>query len=103
MIHPGDGTYIDVLPSSTQPRLIVPTVQRVYAVGEPPQDKICFFRGLKNVVVLPAVGAYLQISCALLSTYRRLQVTVLWLHVLLEATWMGELLGDQVPRMLTIL
>lgn len=37
VIHPGD-------------------VQRVFAVGEPPKDKICFFRGLKNVVVLPAVG-----------------------------------------------
>jgi RNA-dependent RNA polymerase len=33
------------------------SVQRVYAVGEPPKDKLCFFRGLKNVVVLPAVGA----------------------------------------------
>jgi hypothetical protein len=31
-------------------------VQRVNAVGKPPDDKICFFRGLKNVVVLPAVG-----------------------------------------------
>ncbi|KAI0253582.1 RNA dependent RNA polymerase-domain-containing protein [Lactifluus subvellereus] len=37
VIHPGD-------------------VQRVYAVGKPPDDKICFFRGLKNVVVLPAIG-----------------------------------------------
>ncbi|KAI0284855.1 RNA dependent RNA polymerase-domain-containing protein, partial [Russula brevipes] len=37
VIHPGD-------------------VQRVYAVGEPPEGKLCFFRGLKNVVVLPAVG-----------------------------------------------
>ncbi|KAI0306233.1 RNA dependent RNA polymerase-domain-containing protein [Multifurca ochricompacta] len=37
VIHPGD-------------------VQRVYAVGEPPKDKICFFRNLKNVVVLPAIG-----------------------------------------------
>ena len=32
-------------------------VQQVYAVGEPPDDKVCFFRGLKNVVVLPAIGA----------------------------------------------
>jgi hypothetical protein len=32
-------------------------VQRVKAVGKPPDDKICFFRDLKNVVVLPAVGA----------------------------------------------
>jgi hypothetical protein len=31
-------------------------VQRVNAVGKPPDDKICFFDGLKNVVVLPAVG-----------------------------------------------
>ncbi|KAH9066237.1 RdRP-domain-containing protein [Lactarius vividus] len=43
-IHPGD-------------------VQRVYAVGEPPRDKICFFRGLKNVVVLPAVGDRSLASC----------------------------------------
>jgi len=32
-------------------------VQQVFAVGKPPDDKVCFFRGLKNVVVLPAVGA----------------------------------------------
>ncbi|KAH9014012.1 RdRP-domain-containing protein [Lactarius hengduanensis] len=44
VIHPGD-------------------VQRVYAVGEPPKDKICFFRGLKNVVVLPAVGGRSSASC----------------------------------------
>ncbi|KAI9449720.1 RdRP-domain-containing protein [Lactarius psammicola] len=44
VIHPGD-------------------VQRVYAVGEPPKDKICFFRGLKNVVVLPAVGDRSLASC----------------------------------------
>lgn len=37
VIHPGDA-------------------QRVYAVGMPPEDKICFFRNLKNVVVLPASG-----------------------------------------------
>jgi hypothetical protein len=42
--------------------LISLTVQRVYAVGEPPEDKICFFRGLKNVVVLPAVGACQGVS-----------------------------------------
>ncbi|KAH8995451.1 RdRP-domain-containing protein [Lactarius akahatsu] len=44
VIHPGD-------------------VQRVYVVGEPPNDKICFFRGLKNVVVLPAVGDRALASC----------------------------------------
>ncbi|KAI0664721.1 RdRP-domain-containing protein [Cubamyces menziesii] len=37
VVHPGD-------------------VQRVRAIGEPPADKVCFFRGLKNVVVLPSVG-----------------------------------------------
>jgi hypothetical protein len=42
--------------------LIGHTVQRVYAVGKPPEGKLCFFRGLKNVVVLPAVGAYLLVS-----------------------------------------
>ncbi|KAF8260154.1 RdRP-domain-containing protein [Lactarius quietus] len=44
VIHPGD-------------------VQCVYAVGEPPKDKICFFRGLKNVVVLPAIGDRSLASC----------------------------------------
>ncbi|KAH9989066.1 RNA dependent RNA polymerase-domain-containing protein [Russula compacta] len=38
-------------------------VQRVYAVGRPPEDKICFFRNLKNVVVLPAVGNSSLASC----------------------------------------
>ena len=55
VIHPGDGTYIYTL-IWTHMILISFTVQCVYAVGEPPEDKICFFRGLKNVVVLPAVG-----------------------------------------------
>ncbi|KAI0284919.1 RNA dependent RNA polymerase-domain-containing protein [Russula brevipes] len=44
VIHPGD-------------------VQCVYAVGMPPTDKICFFRDLKNVVVLPAIG-----DCSLASS-----------------------------------
>ncbi|KAI0373002.1 RdRP-domain-containing protein [Pilatotrama ljubarskyi] len=37
VVHPGD-------------------VQRVWAIGEPPAGQECFFRGLKNVVVLPSVG-----------------------------------------------
>lgn len=44
VIHPGD-------------------VQRVYAVGKPPDDKICFFSNLKNVVVLPAIGNRSLASC----------------------------------------
>lgn len=38
--------------------LMVVVVQRVYAVGKPPDDKICFFSNLKNVVVLPAIGMH---------------------------------------------
>ncbi|KAI0748499.1 RdRP-domain-containing protein [Daedaleopsis nitida] len=38
VVHPGD-------------------VQRVFAVGEPPADKVCFFRNLRNVVVLPSTGS----------------------------------------------
>jgi hypothetical protein len=72
-------------------------------VGKPPEDKICFFRGLKNVVVFPAVGAYLQIPPMLLSMYWPLQVSVHWRHALLEATWMGQFLGDWISQMLTIL
>ena len=67
VIHPGDGAYIGLL-SSTRVALISPTVQRVFAVGPPPEDKLCFFRDLKNVVVLPAVGGYLQVSCVPSST-----------------------------------
>ncbi|KAI0251717.1 RNA dependent RNA polymerase-domain-containing protein [Lactifluus subvellereus] len=44
VIHPGD-------------------MLRVYAVGEPPEDKLCFFGGLKNVVVFPAVGDRSLASC----------------------------------------
>jgi len=44
VIHPGD-------------------VQRVYAIGKPPDDRICFFRGLKNVVVFPVVGDQALSSC----------------------------------------
>jgi RNA-dependent RNA polymerase len=61
VIHPGDGTYTCILAPITV-ILISPAVQRVYAVGEPPEGKICFFRGLKNVVVLPAVGTCQRVS-----------------------------------------
>ncbi|KAJ2933930.1 hypothetical protein H1R20_g3155, partial [Candolleomyces eurysporus] len=37
VVHPGD-------------------VQRVYAIGKPPDEGFCAFRGLVNVVVLPSVG-----------------------------------------------
>ncbi|KAI0029220.1 RdRP-domain-containing protein [Vararia minispora EC-137] len=44
VVHPGD-------------------VQRVFAIGEPPKDKECFFRGLKNCVVLPTEGERSLASC----------------------------------------
>ncbi|KAI9449714.1 RdRP-domain-containing protein [Lactarius psammicola] len=44
VIHPGD-------------------IQPVDAVGKPPDDKICFFSELKNVVVLPAIGDRSLASC----------------------------------------
>ncbi len=31
-------------------------MQRVRLVGEPPKDKSCFFRHLRNVVVMPSRG-----------------------------------------------
>jgi hypothetical protein len=67
-IHPGDGTYINVLPP-TWVALVSRTVQLVHAVGKPPKDKMCFFRGLRNLVVLPAVGEYLRASCVASLTY----------------------------------
>ncbi|KAJ3544083.1 hypothetical protein NMY22_g2912 [Coprinellus aureogranulatus] len=44
VVHPGD-------------------VQRVYAIGKPPDDCFCAFRGLANVVVLPSVGDRSLASC----------------------------------------
>ncbi len=34
----------------------VRVVQRVWAIGKPPDDVPCFFRNLRNVVVMPSVG-----------------------------------------------
>lgn len=31
-------------------------VQRVYAIGPPPKDRVCLFGHLKNVVVFPTTG-----------------------------------------------
>jgi RNA-dependent RNA polymerase len=56
VIHPGDGAYMRVGPAVNIENTYGHLVQQVYAVGKPPDDKVCFFRGLKNVVVLPAIG-----------------------------------------------
>ncbi|KAI0647398.1 RdRP-domain-containing protein [Trametes meyenii] len=53
----GEPTYLKGIVSISRSPVVHPgDVQRVKAIGEPPADKICFFRGLKNVVVLPSVG-----------------------------------------------
>ncbi|KDR66410.1 hypothetical protein GALMADRAFT_216998 [Galerina marginata CBS 339.88] len=44
VVHPGD-------------------VQRVRAIGEPPEGKLCLFSHLKNVVVLPSKGSRSLASC----------------------------------------
>ncbi|KIM48826.1 hypothetical protein M413DRAFT_437999 [Hebeloma cylindrosporum] len=44
VVHPGD-------------------VQRVRAIGKPPDDKLCLFRNLVNVVVLPSIGDRSLASC----------------------------------------
>lgn len=39
-------------------------VQRVYAIGKPPEDQLCLFAHLKNVVVFSATGlSYLLAFC----------------------------------------
>ncbi|OSD06554.1 RdRP-domain-containing protein [Trametes coccinea BRFM310] len=48
---------------SRSPHIHPGDVQRVKAVGKPPDDKICFFRNLRNVVVLPSVGKSSLASC----------------------------------------
>lgn len=57
---------------------IVIVVQRVYAVGKPPDGKICFFSGLKNVVVLPAIGMHYQEAFILPMIDACCQETVRW-------------------------
>ena len=42
-----EGHFLTTYPSE---------VKRVWAVGKPPEDKLCFFRNLKNVVVFPTSG-----------------------------------------------
>ena len=36
-------------------------VQHVRAIGKPPDGVPCFFRDLRNVVVMPAVGASVHV------------------------------------------
>jgi len=61
VIHPGDGAYMRVRPAVSIGNTHSHLVQQVFAVGKPPDDKVCFFRGLKNVAVLPAIGAQNQV------------------------------------------
>ena len=37
-------------------------MQRVVAIGEPPEGCFCAFRGLVNVVVLPSVGKFVPLE-----------------------------------------
>lgn len=55
VVHPGDSKPFTISKASALTSVCV--VQRVYAIGKPPDDQLCFFSGLKNVVVLPSVGA----------------------------------------------
>ena len=57
MVHPGDGKRCVPSEISRLSHVTFSTVQCVEAIGEPPADKVCAFRDLKNVVVLPSVGA----------------------------------------------
>ncbi|KAI0782232.1 RdRP-domain-containing protein [Abortiporus biennis] len=41
---------------SRSPTLHPGDVQRVWAIGKPPKNKLCLFRNIKNAVVLPSVG-----------------------------------------------
>ncbi|EIW57530.1 RdRP-domain-containing protein [Trametes versicolor FP-101664 SS1] len=48
---------------SRSPHIHPGDVQRVRAIGKPPDDKLCLFRNLRNVVVLPSVGERSLASC----------------------------------------
>jgi RNA-dependent RNA polymerase len=47
LVHPGD-------------------IQRVFAIGEPPKDKLCLFKNLKNCVVLPSTATTGRSLCSCL-------------------------------------
>lgn len=52
-VHPGDGT---VTVTITRSWINTYAVMTARAIGRPPQDKMCAFRDLKNVIVFPAIG-----------------------------------------------
>lgn len=54
VVHPGDGSA-SILLCATQ-MADGPIVQRVYAIGPPPKDRVCLFGHLKNVVVFATTG-----------------------------------------------
>lgn len=56
VVHPGDSECAPFRTVCLHVFVDSNIVQRVYAVGKPPPNKLCFFRNLKNVVVLPSVG-----------------------------------------------
>lgn len=70
----------------------VATVQRVRAIGKPPADMLCLFRDLKNVVVLPSVGApkIPCINCINCRFHYLCQALALWRHVLLVEMLTGK-------------
>ncbi|KAG7092804.1 hypothetical protein E1B28_009121 [Marasmius oreades] len=63
---PGDEepTYVEGACTISRSPVAHPgDVQRVHAIGKPPPGMLCFFEGLKNVVVLPSVGKRSLASC----------------------------------------
>ena len=66
----------------------VSSVQAVYAIGKPPDNMLCIFKNLKNVVVLPSVGKstqpYYEVDPA-----QPCQALAPLLLVLVEGTSMG--------------
>ncbi|KAI0359884.1 hypothetical protein OH77DRAFT_1419222 [Trametes cingulata] len=60
----GEPEYIKGLVSiSRSPHIHPGDVQRVKAIGKPPDGMLCFFRNLRNIVVLPSVGERSLASC----------------------------------------
>jgi len=51
-------------------------VQRVYAIGPPPKDRVCLFGHLKNVVVFPTTG-----ECDLNRRFMH------WMMTFVKGTW----------------
>jgi hypothetical protein len=83
--------------------LISLTVHRVYAAGEPPEDKILFLPWFQKCRCAPSCWCMSTSLMYALIDESAFQVRVHWHYALPKAIWMGTYLHGRAPQMLTTL